>query len=54
MQTMEMNLSEKQKNFSRFFFSFSKSASNCGNFEKKMTLIAYKFPNLRTPKDVVI
>ena len=48
IQTIQMHLSQKQKTFSEFFFAFLKSTSNCGNFRKKMTLIAYKFLNLRT------
>ena len=48
-----MHLSEKQKTFSQFFCAFFKSSSNFEHFQKKMTLIAYVFPKLRTPKNVV-
>ena len=48
-----MHLSEKQKSFSQFFCAFFKSSSNFEHFQKKMTLIAYVFPKLQTPKNVV-
>ena len=53
MQTIQMHLSQKQKNFSRFFCTFLESTLNFQHFQKKMTLIAYVFPKLRTLKDVV-
>ena len=53
LQTIQMNLSEKQKTFSHFLRAFLKSTSNFEDFQKKMTLIAYGFPKLQTPKDVV-
>ena len=49
-----MQLSQKQKTFSRFFSAFLKSSLNFKHFEKKrMTLIAEVFPKLRTPKNMV-
>ena len=53
MQTIQMHLSEKQKTFLQFFFAFFKSTLNFEHFAKKMTLITYEFPKLRTPNDVV-
>ena len=53
MQPIQMHLSQKQKNFSEFFCDFFKCISNFKYFQKKMTPIAYVFPKLRTPKDVV-
>ena len=53
MQPIQMDLSQKQKGFCQFFCAFFQSKSNFEHFEKKMTLIAYVFPKLRTLKDVV-
>ena len=53
MQTFLMHLSQKQNIFSEFFSAFSKYALNFKHFLKKMTLIAYVFPKLRPPKDVL-
>ena len=53
MQTIQMHLSQKQKNFSEFFSAFFKSALNFEHFQKKMTLIAYVFPKLTTTKNVL-
>ena len=47
-----MQLSQK-KSFSHFFLAFSKFKVNFAYFQKKMTLIALVFFNLRTPKNVV-
>ena len=44
---------KKKKTFSQFLCAFSKSTSNFEHFQKKMTLGAYEFPKLRTPKNVV-
>ena len=54
MQTIEMHLSQKQKNLSDFFYLFFESALNFEHFQKNMTLIAYVFPNLPTTKAVLI
>ena len=48
-----MQLSQKRKILSNFFFTFSKLRFNFEHFQKKMTLIADVFLNLQTPKNVV-
>ena len=48
-----MLLSKKHKTLSEFHALFLKSASSFEHFEKKVTLIAYVFPKLRTTKYVV-
>ena len=53
MQTIQMDLSQKQNLFSQFFSAFFKSALNFEHFQKNITLIAYVFPKLRTTKDVL-
>ena len=53
MQTIQMNLSQKQKIFSDFFPAFFESAINFEHFQKKMSLIAYVFPKSPTTKDVL-
>ena len=53
MQTIQMDLSQKQNLFSEFFSAFFKSALNFEHFQNKITLIAYVFPKLRTTKDVL-
>ena len=52
-QPTQMQLSKKQKLFSKFFSVFLKPRSNFEPFEKSVTLIAYVFPKLRTRKNVV-
>ena len=47
---IQMQLSQKQKTFSQFFAAFLKSSLNFKHFEKKMTLIAFVFWKLLTPK----
>ena len=47
---IQMQLSQKSKNFSQFFSEFLKSRINLKYFEKKMTLIDFVFLNLRPPK----
>ena len=54
MQTIQMHLSQKQNYFSEFFSEFLESALYFEHFQKKMTLIAYAFPNLATTEDVLI
>ena len=54
MQTIQMHLSQKQNVFSEFFSAFFESALSFEHFQKKMTLIAYVFPNLPTTKDVIM
>ena len=41
------------KRFLDFFFPFSKFRVNFEHFQKKVTLLAHVFLNLRTPKNVV-
>ena len=53
MQTIQIHLSQKENTFSEFFCAFYESALNFEHFQKKMTLIAYVFPNLPTTKDVL-
>ena len=53
MQPIRAPLSQNDKAFCQFFLAFSKSTLNFEHFQKKMTLVAYLFPKLRTPKNVV-
>ena len=53
MLPIQMDLSQKEKTFFRLFCTFFKSTLNFEQFQKKVTLITYVSPNLRTPKDVV-
>ena len=53
METIQMKLSQKQNIFSQFFSAFYESGLNFEHFQKKMTLIAYVFPNLPTTRDVL-
>ena len=48
-----MQLSKKEKTFSRIFFAFLKSILTLQLFQKKMNVIAYVFPELLTPKNLV-
>ena len=45
-----MQLSEKQKKNSEFSFAFLKSILKFEHLPKKITLIAYAFPEYRFPK----
>ena len=47
---IQMQLPEKQKKFSQFFAAILKSIWNYERIGKNMTLIAFVFPKLRTPK----
>ena len=49
-----MQLPQKQKTFSQFLFAFVKSILNYKHFPKKMTLRADAFPEIPTPKNMVI
>ena len=53
MQTIQMHLSQKQKNFSELFCKFLESTLNFEHFQKKLTLTAYVFSKLQAPKNVV-
>ena len=48
-----MQLSKKQDKFSRIFFSFLKSILSFKHLPKKMTLIAFVFPEIPVPKNMV-
>ena len=47
---IQMQLSQKQKDFSQFFARFLKPTVNFKDFETNMTLIDFLFRKLRTPK----
>ena len=52
-QPIQILLSQKQKNFSRFLSAFLKFTLNLEHFQKKMTLIVDVFPKLPSPKKVI-
>ena len=52
-QPIQILLSQKENTFSQFFSALSKSTLNFEHFQKKMTLIADVFPQLRSPKKVI-
>ena len=47
---IQMQLSQKQKTFSEYFLKFLKPRLSFEHFEKKVTLIGFVFPTLRTAK----
>ena len=51
-QPIQLELSQKQKTFSQFVFSFLKSILNYKDFSKKITLRADIFPELPTPRNM--
>ena len=53
VQPVQMELSQKQKSFSQFFFAFLKSIFNFKHLPKKMTLIADVFPEIPAPKNMI-
>ena len=53
METIQMNLSQKQNIFSKFFSAFFESAVTFKDFQKQMTLIAYRVPKV-TLRDMKI
>ena len=53
LQHFQMQLSQKGKKFSEFFFPFSKFRFDFEHFQQQMALLADVFLNLRTPKNVV-
>ena len=53
MKTIQIHLSQKRNIFSDFFSAVFESALNFQYFQKKMTLIGYVFPKLRTTKEVL-
>ena len=52
-QPIRTQLSQKHTAFSEFFLAFWKYTLNFEHFQKIVTLIAYLFSKLRTPKNVV-
>ena len=52
-EAIQMQLSQKQKNFSDFFFRVLKSMSNFKYLPKKMTVTADLFPKTVLPKNMV-
>ena len=52
-QPIQMHLSQKQKGFSQYTSIFSKLTLNVEYFQTEMTSIAYVFPKLQTPEEVV-
>ena len=53
MQTIQMDLSEKENIFSEFFPAFLEFALNLDHFQRKINLIAYVFPKLPTTTNVL-
>ena len=52
-QPIQMQSSKKQKKNSQIFIAFLKSILNFKHLPKKMTLIAYVFPQIPVPKNMV-
>ena len=52
-QQLEVLLSQEEKTFCGFFIAFLKCPFNLENFKKRMSMLAYFFPELLTPKQVV-
>ena len=52
-QSIQIQLSQKQKYFSEFFLEFLKSILNFKHLSKKMTQIADVFPDIPPPKNMV-
>ena len=52
-EPIQIQLSEKQKNFFEFFLAFLKSILNFQHLSKKMTQIADIFPDIPPPKNMV-
>ena len=52
-QPIQIQLSQKQKNFDEFFLAFLKSILNFTHLSKKMTQIADVFPHIPPPKNMV-
>ena len=50
---LEAPLSQKQKTFWGFFIAFLKCPFHLENLKKKMSILAYFFPELLTLKEVV-
>ena len=52
-QQLETSLSRKQKTFCGFFIAFLKCPFHLENLKKKMSILAYFFPELLTAKEVI-
>ena len=52
-EPIQMQLSKIQKKISKFFFAFLKSVLNFKDLPRKMTVIAYVFPQIPVPKNMV-
>ena len=52
-QPIQMQLSKKQKKISQIFFAFLKSILSFKHLPKKMTRIAYVFPKIPDPKNMI-
>ena len=52
-QRIEMQLSQKKRTFSEFFFAFVISISNFKHLPKKVTLIADVFPEILAAKNMI-
>ena len=52
-EPIQMQLSKIQKKISEFFFAFLKSVLNFKDLPRKMTVIAYVFPQIPVPKNMV-
>ena len=48
--SIQMQLSQKQNSFSKFFVPFTESSSHYKDFRKKMIVISNVFPKLKTAK----
>ena len=54
LQPIQMQLSQKEKTFSEFFFAFLKPILNFKDLQKKkMALIAHAFLEMPAPKNIV-
>ena len=53
-QHIQLLLSQKEEDFCQLFCAFFKSTLDFEYFRKKVNLLIYLFPKLRTRKDVVI
>ena len=52
-QPIQIELYQKQKTFSEFFFAFLQSILNLKHLPIKKTLIAYVFPHIPASKNMV-
>ena len=52
-QQVQTPLSQKERTFPGFFVGFLKCKSNSEHFEKKMSILASRFPKLLNPKEEI-